>query len=158
MKAIQKLAIFAVILMAVGFAKADALYWQVDTTSSDAKYTGTFDSAGLYTSGGDYIDGAVANADGRTSTPQLSDLGSYGSSSYSFYIELYNASGVSVYKTESLSYDSLVASGYVSGGGVALPTFTATSGFNGASVPEPTSGVLLLIGGAMLALRRRRRA
>lgn len=31
-----------------------------------------------------------------------------------------------------------------------------TAGWSGADVPEPTSGLLLLVGGAMLALRRRR--
>ena len=45
-----------------------------------------------------------------------------------------------------------------------MTSTSATSAFAGATwkdaggVPEPTSGLLLLVGGAMLALRRRRRA
>lgn len=156
MKTIQKFAVFAAILAMVGFAKADALYWQVDTGAADASYTGDYSYAALMDSNGTLVDGYYAAADGKVA-PTLSDLGD-GSSTHSFYIELYNASLDSVYKTESVSYTDLAASGYISTGGVSLPTFAATSGFNGASVPEPTSGVLLLIGGAMLALRRRRRA
>jgi len=33
--------------------------------------------------------------------------------------------------------------------------FSATSGWQSTSVPEPTSGLLLLVGGALLALRRK---
>lgn len=157
MKMIQKLAVFAAILAMVGIAKADALYWQVDTGASDASYKGEYSYAALYTSDGTFLDGYYEATDGKVA-PTLSDLGNYGSTGYSFYVELYNASLDSVYKGQTVSYDQLAASGYISTGGVSLPTFTATSGFNGASVPEPTSGVLLLIGGAMLALRRRRRA
>ena len=40
-------------------------------------------------------------------------------------------------------------------GGVS-PMSSATWGGGGADVPEPTSGLLLVLGGAMLALRRRR--
>ena len=98
------------------------------------------------------LDGIVAGA-----TPTLSDLKGYGSVDYSFYVELYNAAGDSVYKTQAVSYNSLLSSGYIATGGVLTPAVLATGGFNGAAVPEPTSGVLLLIGGAMLALRRRRR-
>ena len=88
--------------------------------------------------------------------PTLSDLKGYGSSQYSFYVELYNTAGGSVHKTQTVSYDSLLSSGYIATGGVLTPTVLASGGFNGASVPEPTSGVLLLVGGALLALRRRR--
>lgn len=155
MKIFQKFAVVVAILAMVVGAKAGALYWQVDTAASDAAYTGSFDSAALFVSDGTFIDGAVAAADGKVA-PTLSDLGSYGSSSYSFYVELYDSAGGSVYKGAAVSYDQLMGSGYISTGGVSLPNFTATSGFNGASVPEPTSGMLLLMGGALLALRRRR--
>lgn len=152
---IKMLAVVAAVLAMAGGVQADALYWMVDTTASDAAYKGAFDSAGLYVvkkAGGDeYLDGIVAGA-----APTLSDLKGYGSSEYSFYVELYNTAGDSVHKTQTVSYDSLLSSGYIATGGVLTPTVLASGGFNGASVPEPTSGVLLLIGGALLALRRRR--
>ncbi len=150
---IKMLAVVAAVLAMAGGVQADALYWMVDTTASDAAYKGAFDTAGLYVvkDGGDeFLDGIVAGA-----VPTLSDLKGYGSSQYSFYVELYNTAGDSVHKTQTVSYNSLLSSGYISTGGVLTPTVLAR-GFNGASVPEPTSGVLLLVGGALLALRRRR--
>ena len=42
------------------------------------------------------------------------------------------------------------------GAGTAL-SWTSTSGGGGGDVPEPTSGLLLLVGGAMLALRRKQK-
>jgi len=44
---------------------------------------------------------------------------------------------------------------YELGGGLSSTT-TAITGWTGAAVPEPTSGLLLLVGGALLALRRKR--
>lgn len=153
---IKKIAVFAAILALAGVAHAGALYWQVDTSAVDSAYSGAWDSAGLFviktgeTTGETFLDGLVAGA-----APTLTDLNGYESTGYSFYVELYNA-GQSVYKGYASSYTDLLASGYISTTGVLTPTVLATGGFNGAAVPEPTSGVLLLIGGAMLALRRRR--
>ena len=153
MNVIKKLSVVVAVLAMIGFAKADALYWQVDTSADNAAYTGDFSDAALYTSDGNFID-AMDSAQ----KVALSDLRGYGSPEYSFYVELYNASGDAVYKGAAVSYTDLLNSGYISTTGVLTPTMLATSGFNGASVPEPTSGMLLLIGGALLALRRRRQA
>ena len=156
MNVIKKLSVVLAVFAMVGFAKADALYWQVDTSADNAAYTGDFSDAVLWTSAGDAVGGIVKEGD--KAVPTLTDLGGYGSAEYSFYVELYNAAGDSVYKGQSVSYTDLMNSGYISTSGVLTPAVLATSGFNGASVPEPTSGLLLLVGGALLALRRRRRA
>ena len=148
-------------------ASADTLYWQVDTSADNAYApikNQTFSYAKLYATDGTTtteLASVAAEADGKTMKPTLTDLGDYGSNTYSFYVELLNyADGVStsVYTQPYAStYNELVSAGYVSTQAMATPEGFALGGFNGATVPEPTSGVLLLIGGAMLALRRRRR-
>ena len=62
-------------------------------------------------------------------------------------------------KVEQDTYQELIAAGYI-----ATNPFDSTAaieaakaGNMGSSAPEPTSGMLLLIGGSLLALRRRRR-
>ena len=149
-------------------ASADTLYWQVDTSADNAYApikNQTFSYAKLWATDGKntktVLASVAAEADGTTMKPTLTDLGDYGSNTYSFYVELLNyADGVStsVYTQPYAStYNELVSAGYVSTQAMATPEGFALGGFNGAAVPEPTSGVLLLIGGAMLALRRRRR-
>jgi len=73
-------------------------------------------------------------------------------SQYSFWFELLSGGDV-VGKSAQLSYEQLVLSRYQSDSGLPqrnlmTPTFSA--------IPEPTSGLLLLLGVAGLALRRKR--
>ena len=81
-------------------------------------------------------------------------------SALSFFIELYDGAGNWVGTTDAKSYDSLVASGAISSG--LNPNFTGVnSALGGAgstysNVPEPTSGLLMLVGLGALALRRRK--
>ena len=163
MKSIRNMALCAVLAL-VGAVSADTLYWQIDTsTAGDRGYSGDAAYAALYVttvegkgdkSTATLLDGYYDLDEAKTFT---TELGSYGDSKYSFFVELLNASGDSWTQYTS-TYDNLVSSGYVSTSPLSVPTQALTGGFNGAAVPEPTSGVLLLIGGAMLALRRRRRA
>ena len=80
-------------------------------------------------------------------------------SALSFFVELYDASGNWVGQTTPQSYQSLVDSGAISSG--LNPNFSgvnsAVGGGSGSySVPEPTSGLLMLVGLGALALRRRK--
>lgn len=87
----------------------------------------------------------------------------YASSEYSFMIELGNWDANSgtwtmVAMSEAVSYDTLRNRGHVglwSGETIDAqdPTAWAVSTY---TVPEPTGGMLFVIGGALLALRRRR--
>jgi len=154
--------------------KADTLYWQVAANSM-----GDFTYATLYATDeygktpGTAITSVFANGvtvenytsqTGTEVSPVLTDLGSYGSSSYYFYVEVANYAG-GAWETQSLnaqypwSYNDLVSKGYIStGSGIGTPSALAAGlALNGGAVPEPTSGMLLLIGGSLLALRRRRR-
>ena len=81
-------------------------------------------------------------------------------SAMSFFIELYDASGNWVGKTSAISYNDLKAAGAISD--TFNPSFTGVNAALGGAgttytdVPEPTSGLLMLVGLGALALRRRR--
>lgn len=160
MKLIQKIA-FCATLALMGSASASTLFWQVNKDGAGSLgWDGTGDPkyAVLKATTGTFAEGVgIAGYDLSEGTAWATDLRTYGDSRYSFFVELINASGSLVYTQKAAtSYDNLLSSGYVSASALDRPTGAVSGGFNGASVPEPTSGVLLLIGGAMLALRRRR--
>ncbi len=165
----------AVALIAVG-ARADVLYWQVSsptTTDGSAISLETFKYAAVYaqndaTGKGVYLSSFRPNNDEADVTVPVGAI--YGVdfsasaddyTGMTFYIELYSAD--SMYKSSTgKSYSDLKAAGHIadftndfekmnawSGG-----TFVASS----SNVPEPTSGMLLLVGAALLGLRRRKQA
>lgn len=159
MKLIQKIA-FCATLALMGSASASTLFWQVNTDAAgplgwDGNGNPTY--AVLKATTGTLAEGVgIAGYDLSEGKVWATDLGTYGNSSYSFFVELINASGKVYTQKAATSYDNLLSSGYVSASALDRPTGALSGGFNGASVPEPTSGVLLLVGGALLALRRRR--
>ena len=82
---------------------------------------------------------------------------------YSFVLELGNwDNGNWVHtsmESQAASYESLVANKHISQWHETTPTYgtpwAPTTGYK--VVPEPSSGLMLLVGGALLMLRRRRR-
>lgn len=154
------------------FAQAGVLYWQVQGENDGD----TFDSATLYATDGSetksigYASTAngtlFSDAAGTYSDMMQTDLtaNSVESSAWSFYVEMANykngGTGDGTTKTGyTYTYDELVSAGYVATNPFdsASAIAAASAGNLGASTPEPTSGMLLLVGGSLLALRRRRR-
>lgn len=78
----------------------------------------------------------------------------------SFYVELLNESGDSLAQSASFTYSALLDGGFFDvnhPGSIAPVNHTGAAVFSGyTAVPEPTSGLLMLLGVAGLALRRRR--
>lgn len=154
------------VALVVSTGSADTLYWQV--TSDAGK---TFDYASLMVTGGSLsnpveVDSFESDGESPSSTGgvMLSDISAYASTEYSFYVEMLNYNETDGWTSQgtgsTYTYDQLVSSGYVATGLIDATTAmanAATSNFGSSgAIPEPSSGLLLLIGGAMLALRRRR--
>ena len=159
----KKLSLIAALIVGAGLAYGDVLYWMVgDDYAADAIAQGDNTAATLYyvTSGEAHELDHVTGNDVSDFYPGSFDtaLGTYAGSAYSYYVELWNGS-----RTSEMSYDVAKANGYItSGGGISFtPSPTAqANGFGGGSttynVPEPTSGLLFLVGGMLLGLKRRR--
>jgi hypothetical protein len=135
----------------------------VSTGSPDGMYT-------YYMDIGVTSDTMEPTGDGAGTGPMLSYIGAFDSSTslagWSFAIELGNwANGqwTTLATTGMISYNDLTVQSAAEGGAYIL---TADQGYNlpnfiawtpqSYMVPEPSSGLLVLIGASLLALRRRR--
>jgi hypothetical protein len=169
----QKLALVALSFVAIAAVKADVLYWMVADDAVNNPTYGVESTAGAAADPFAWIVATDGNntytitSSGKSASAVAAasswdenfgaDLGTYIGSSYSYYVELYNG-----YRTTEQGYDSLLANGYIERpGSISSPTafngnaFGQTSGTS-YNVPEPTSGLLFVIGGMLLGLKRKR--
>ena len=180
----KKLITICAVALSMGAFAADSyLYWMLDE-SSELSWTGTdkttsitaptynkvalavvTDATGqkvdsylsLYSVNGTAQTAPVAitPADGAS---LFANLGNYATSGYSYYIELLNDSTVVGRSANTLSYSAAAAYIQSAIGGTSQMSAQqwSPSAFTTAAIPEPTSGLLLLLGLAGLALKRKR--
>ena len=155
----KKLITIMILSSAALLSRADEsyLYWMVDIT--DSEYVDSFAFATLKESStGQYlldkqtgVNAIAANDDGlTTSAYDFVMPTAFMSSTYSFILELYNESGSMVGWSTAVNFDEF--SGHIFSG--MQPTGANPYVFS-AVVPEPTSGMLFLVGLALLGLRRK---
>lgn len=164
----KKLLLGLVFAGAVSSASAEYLYWQVgasDVPSGSEYQDVNYAGIAVYENGSmervKTLDlTAIPTGNGYT------DLSSYSPSkgNYVFAIELYNYDGSSstlgtaIAHNDAMTYTELANAGYLASNMAQLQSMTAfTGGFNNPGpAPEPTSGLMMLVGLAMLGLKRRR--
>lgn len=136
-------------------SQASVLWWQVDATD----YSGLPNVDGV---GAVYL---YATKDGQSNHVQTGlvgetwsfDMSKVDYSGYSFYIEAVNygqAPNVAVARSETKSYAEL--SGHITSSLSQIPQLNAWHGGTYSAVPEPTSGFLMMVGLALLGLKRRK--
>lgn len=165
----KKILVAAAAFALAGMVQASELWWTVADAPADA---GTWDTAKLfanqtgYNYGGIEV-GSVSKTDLDNFGDAITDLGAYGNSAHSFYVELFNGDTTTGYKTYvqtanppkgAANYDSL--SGSVLSDPFNYNTKSVYTGFSQFTtsnvVPEPTSGLLVALGMMLFGLKRKR--
>ena len=163
MKNLFKSLVASAALLFASSVSAGTLYWQVQPDDNVPE----FDQAWLIAenkSTHEKQELAVVNSqsDNQSTALTQTNLDGYESDAYLFYVEMCNYSNGDAANDYVVStgykygYGDLVSQGYVSTGPLDANAPATAAANMGSAVPEPSSGLLLVIGGALLALRRRR--
>lgn len=152
----SKVIISAFVVIATYVAQASYLYWQVDTVDYESYYDGDAVGAYLYAYKGDDTETRDEVGKNELGTAGYSiDLTDY--NNYNFYVEVVNyANGTDTAVTRSQSYAYADITDYVVSSISDIAMVNAMHATNYGVAPEPTSGLLMLMGVAFLGLKRRK--
>ena len=153
----RKLILTMIFSLAAGIAKADVmLYWTVDPNVKGYDYAVIYgishdeeNNVDVYKALDAVTAGSAIDTNVSVSTKEIPGTG--GSEYANYIVRLFNNSAVT-YESSIYSYNSLAAHVWATD----MLSMKATEAFVFRAVPEPTSGLLLLLGVAGLALKRKR--
>lgn len=131
-------------------AQASYLYWQVDLSNYESiTAAGQVNAYGLYAIGSDSQKTLISNSFGSLDVADFAE-------NFSFIVELYNSeSQAQLGQGTETTYADLASQGYITD--ELLPVAQAKVWHGGTyTVPEPTSGFLMMVGLALLGLKRRK--
>jgi len=175
----KKLLLIAGAALMASASHAAYLYWQVDDsvllgyneTAPSGYEVGPGAYAVLKDSNGNSYQSATYGADGLVTDGKASINQSYYSelsgddpSAYSYFVEIYNSDNYviarsAVVNSESGSdWTSAYADSLRTSELSQIPNVTVWHSGSFSAVPEPTSGLMVLLGAAMLGLKRKRRS
>ena len=155
----KKIIVGAAILIVAFVAKADYLYWGVTTADAGT----TYNAARLYASA---TEGEKGNAIGWIySAPGSASTDVSGYANNYFYVELCNYSNgswsnESTYSSgKAFQYSDLQSQGVITSSDLIAQASVAAAVLRNSGVqatPEPTSGLLMLMGFAMIGLKSKK--
>ena len=149
----------AAMVCGIALAEDSYLYWQINQEGESEPIEFAYAQVKATGDGGVvYVGASLGVEGGKKSNPinSVFDAATYGEGTgYSFVVELMNSGLDVIGESATFSYADIAPYIWSPMGQTGASAWTVTT-FN--SVPEPTSGLLLLIGVAGLALRRRRNA
>lgn len=162
----KKLTVLLVAFAAAITANASYLYWQVEArdyshiTEPNKVTAVNVWAINTETSEKTFVDGyrAASGSTVNMEQAQMIDVSAFSNGSYSFYIELMNYSSGAQKLGETVSnetYADMVAKHYIMDTPLSVTLATPWHGGTVAA-PEPTSGLLMLLGVAALGLKRRK--
>lgn len=173
MKSMLKLAALSIVASAIS-ARADFLAWSLDTSetynyaqiyyaeSAEAAESGTALTSYLDTTKEGGGSDKIEKAWGDTGSTFFADLSTtMKQSGYEFYVLLYNADHQVTRVSDPIAWDvAKIVAQYSSLNGNTVTSATSYTGevanASNFNIPEPTSGLLFLIGSTALLLRRKR--
>ena len=157
----KKKLILGVAAMVCGIALAEDsyLYWQINQNEAEKPIEFAYAQVKATTADGDsYVGEAMGVTGGGMATSagpinSVFDAATYGAGTgYSFVVELMNSEFDVIGESETFGYAAIAPYIFSSMGQTGASAWTVTA----FTVPEPTSGLLFLLGLAGLALRRKK--